>query len=83
MGLFLPGCQVSFVVRTYRLNNSLPAEIQCWMESVTSNNCTDEETEARERQWLLPVSRQVRSKAGKPGLLLPPLPGLCSSDSLS
>lgn len=35
------------------------------MESMTSNNCTDEENEVREKQWL--ASHPVGSKAGKPG----------------
>lgn len=51
------------MVRTCGLNNSLPTEIQCWVTGVTSNNCTDEETEARKRRQLAPVSHQVGSKA--------------------
>lgn len=52
---FLFGCQIPLVVRTCRLDSwaCLQKFSAVWgLESMTSNNCTDEKTEARKRWWL-------------------------------
>ena len=57
LGPCLLGCQVSFVARTCKLNNSLPAEIQCWIKSMTSNICKDGETGQRGSGWPVSITK--------------------------